>query len=68
MAHKRKVVVQGGGSNLYEVSEYAGKFTAYKVDVGFLLDDRTSIGTGRSLEDALTLIRAHSGKEIKSID
>jgi hypothetical protein len=66
MANKR-VVVQGGGHNLYEISEYSGKYTAYKVDVGFISDSKTNIGQASSLEDALTLIKVHSGKEIKEI-
>ena len=64
---KRDVVVEGGGSNLYEVSEYAGEFYVYKVSVGLFSDDRTSIGTCNKLEDALTLVRMHSGRNIKSI-
>lgn len=64
---KRTVVVQGGGANLYEVSDYDGTFYAYKVDVGFISDTRRDIGKTRSLEDALALVRSHSGKQIKEI-
>lgn len=67
MARTRRVVVQGGGDNLYSIGEYDGRFTAYKVRVQPLGDSKTSIGTARSLEDAVTLIRAHSGREIKTI-
>lgn len=63
----RKVVVQGGGQNLYKICEYDGKYTAYKVDMGIFLSSTSRIGTARSLEDALTLIRAHSGREIEEI-
>ncbi len=63
----RKVVVQGGGRNLYRVSEYNGKFTAYKVDVGFLSNSTSNIGTARTLDDALALIKSHSGREIKEV-
>jgi hypothetical protein len=63
----RKVVVQGGGRNLYKISEYNGKYTAYKVDGGFFGNSTNKIGTASSLEDALSLIRAHSGKEIDEI-
>lgn len=64
-----EVVVEGGGDNLYEVLEVAGRFMAYKVSVNlFLPNTRGSIGAARSLEGALSLIRSHSGKGIKSID
>jgi hypothetical protein len=65
MASTRQVVVQGGGDNLYEIGEYNGRYTAYKVDVSFLGNTKTSIGTARKLEDAVSLIRAHSGRQIK---
>jgi hypothetical protein len=63
----RKVVVQGGGRNLYRISEYNGKYTAYKVDAGIFFNSTNKIGTTRSLEDALSLIRAHSGREIDEV-
>lgn len=64
----RKVVVKGGGRNLYKVSESGGWFYAYYVEVGFLSDSKRSIGKARSFKDALDLIRAHSGRDIQSID
>jgi len=67
MANDRKVVVEGGGANLYRISESNGWFYAYKVDVGFFSDSNRSIGRARSLKDALDLIKSHSGKEIKEI-
>jgi hypothetical protein len=67
MSNDRKVVVKGGGKNLYKVSEYNGWFHAYKVDVGFLSNDNRSIGKTRSLADALDLIRSHSGREIQEV-
>ncbi len=68
MARKWKVVVQGGGSNLYEVSEYEGRFYAYKINVKLLMNDRRSLGKTGRFEEALSLIRMHSGREIKEID
>jgi len=67
MSTTREVVVKGGGANLYQIDEYGGKYTAYKVSVGFLGNSKSSIGAANSLEDAISLIRAHSGREIKSI-
>lgn len=63
MAKKRKVVVKGGGSNLYYVSEASSTIYVYK---GGGWSD-TLIGKTKRMEDALALIKAHSGKEIQSI-
>lgn len=68
MGKDKKVVVEGGGANLYKISEYDGCFYTYKVDVGFLSDSNRSIGNARSLSDALEIIKAHSGKGIKEIN
>lgn len=62
----RTVVVQGGGANLYKISEYNGKYIAYKVNDG-LFSSNNNIGEARSLEDALALIKLHSGREIKEV-
>ena len=67
MSNHKRVVVRGGGKNLYKVAEYDGWFYVYKVDVGFISDSSASIGKTRSLKDALDLIKSHSGKEIKEI-
>jgi hypothetical protein len=65
MARTRKVSMEGGA--LYEVAEYDGKYWASKVKVEMAGDFRTSIGSARSLDDALALIKAHSGKQVRSI-
>jgi len=41
MARDRKVVVQGGGSNLYKISEFDGWFHAYEVRVRLLSSNRS---------------------------
>jgi hypothetical protein len=66
MGNVKKVVVQGGGKNLYEVSESGGWFYAYQITVG-LFNKKTSVGKGRTMEDALSLIKAHSGRGIEKI-
>lgn len=68
MSRTTKVVVEGGGENLYEISESGGRFAVYKIKVNLLANSRNSIGTTGSLENALALIRSHSGKGIKSVD
>jgi hypothetical protein len=66
MGRTRSVAVQGG--NLYEIGEYDGTFYVRRVKVNLLFNDKSDIGKARSLDDALSLIRSHSGREIKSID
>ena len=56
---KKKVVVKGGGSNLYYISESSGTIYVYK--------GSTQIGKTKTMEDALALIKSHSGKGIESI-
>lgn len=68
MSNDRRIVVKGGGKDLYKVSEYGGWFHAFHVDVGFFSDTNLSIGKAKSLLDAISLIKSHSGREIASID
>lgn len=60
---KKKVVVKGGGSNLYYVSESSGTIYVYKGG-GW---GQSQIGKTKTLADALALIKSHSGREIESI-
>lgn len=59
----RHVTVEGGG--YYTIGESSGTYYVRKGGSGF---DGTDVGKTRSLEDALALIKAHSGRQIKSID
>ena len=56
---KKKVIVKGGGSNLYYVSNSSGVIYVYRSD--------TLIGKTKTMEDALALIRNHSGRDIERI-
>lgn len=67
MSNDKRVVVKGGGENLYKISEYGGWFHVYHVDVGFLSNSNNSIGKTRSHGDALDLIKSHSGQDIQEI-
>lgn len=60
---KKKVIVKGGGNNLYRVSESSGTIYVYKA--GSWGDKQ--IGKTKTMEDALALIKSHSGREIESI-
>jgi len=64
----KKIVTQGGGDNLYKITEYDGWYSASQVDIGFFSDSYKFIGKARSLKDAIELIRAYSGKDIEEID
>lgn len=66
MAKRTTVVVRGGGKNLYEVSESGGWFHAYKVNV-WVVNTRVDIGRARTFNQALDLIKSHSGKAIEAV-
>lgn len=61
---KKKVIVKGGGENLYYVSESSGTIYVYK---GSVWGSDTQIGKARTMEDALALIKSYSGRSIESI-
>lgn len=65
---KRRVVVKGGGENLYYIKEYDGRFYVTQKKVGIVFDSNKDIGKTRTLDDAISLIRSHSGRSIDSID
>lgn len=62
----KKVVVKGGGSNLYYVAESSDRIYIYKASGG-LFGGKTQIATAKRLEDALAIIKAHSGRAIDYI-
>lgn len=66
MSNSTKVVVRGGGENLYEVSESSGWFHAYKVHVS-LVNSRDNLGKARTFDQALDIIKSHSGRGIEKI-
>lgn len=61
---KKRVVVKGGGENLYYVSESSGTYYVYK---GSVWGGDTQIGKARSMTDALAIITSYSGRAIESI-
>ena len=61
---RRRVVVKGGGRNLYFISEASGWVYVYH---GSVWSGDTQIGKVRSVADALSLIKSHSGKDIESV-
>jgi len=65
MSQDERVVVRGGGKNLYKISEHAGRFHVYHVEVGLISNADRSIGKTRSHRDALDLIKSHSGNNIQ---
>lgn len=67
MSDKKKVVVRGGGSNLYRITVSGKAHSVEKVTVNPLSTSYKNIGRTDSLDDALSLIRSHSGQDIESI-
>lgn len=63
----KRIIVQGGGKNLYRVETSGEFFNVYHISVGWITDDKEFIGKTKSLEDAISLIRSYSGREIKEI-
>jgi hypothetical protein len=65
----RKVVVDTSQrkGQLFKVSEYGGTFYLSRVGVGIILNDETSIGTTRSLKDAIELIKASVEGEVRNV-
>ena len=61
---KARVIVKGGGRNLYYVSEQSGKFYVYQG--GFF--GKSQIGKSNSMSSALSLIKSHSGKAIERVE
>jgi len=62
---KKRIIVKGGGENLYYVSESSGTIYVYK---GSVWGSDTQIGKTRTMSDALSLIKSHSGRDIERID
>ena len=62
----KRIVTQGGGQNLYKITG-SSSLDIYQVKVGIISDSKIKIGSSRNLEDALTIIKSHSGNQIKSI-
>lgn len=65
----RRVVVDTSNQKgqLFKVSEFDGTYYVSRVDVGIILNDDVSIGTTRSLKDALELIKASVGGEVRNV-
>ena len=64
MSNDTEVVLKGGGENLYFVKEYDGKFYVYKGGLGLFAQGKKNTGEASSLDKALVLIKAQTGKEI----
>lgn len=67
MTGTKRVVVRGGGSNLYQITVSGRTHSVQKVTVNLLSNSYKNIGRTDSLDDALSLIRSHSGRDIESI-
>ena len=61
----KRVVTQGGGSNLFKITG-TNKLEIFIVS-GDFFSSKKKIGGARNLEDALSIIKSYSGKQIKDI-
>lgn len=64
---KKRIVVNGGGNNLYRISGSGSSYYVSQIIVNTFIDDVISVGTAGSFDDALSLIKSHSGHSIKNI-
>jgi hypothetical protein len=62
---KQRVIVEGGGENLYFVKESNGWIWVYK---GRAWGGDIQIGKVRAMRDALAVIENHSGRRIKTVE
>lgn len=67
MSSLKRIVVQGGGNNLYQVRISGTDHLVEKVAVGLISNSYQKLGRAESFDDALSIIRSHSGREIQSI-
>jgi len=67
MAKKIVVDTDLKKGKLFRVSESSGRFYIYDVSVGFFTDSKKKIGESRSLEDAITLIKASVTGSIRNL-
>lgn len=62
----KRVVTQGGGQNLYKIVG-SSSLEIFHVKVGTFSDTKNKIGSSRNLDDALSIIKSHSGNQIKEV-
>jgi hypothetical protein len=65
---KKVIVETGKQKQLFKVHEYDGRYTVYLINVGFFMDDSRKIGETRSLEDAITLIKASVDGSVRNVE
>jgi len=62
----KRVSTKNSGQNLYKIVG-SSKLEIYQVKVGTFSDSKSKIGSARNLEDALSIIKSHSGSQIKEV-
>ncbi len=67
MKANRRVVVRGGGANLYKVSWSDGWYWVYQIQVKLIVNSERLVGKCKSMDDALTMIRSDSGRAILEV-
>ena len=69
MPTSKKVVIDTDRvrGQLFRVNESNGRYYIYDIDVGFVFDDSKKIGEARSLEDAVTIIKASVQGSVRNV-
>lgn len=67
MSRVIRVVVEGGGRNLYYIRARAGEFHVYHHRVNLIWDDENLVGSADDADDAIELVREHAGEEVESV-
>lgn len=62
----KRVSTKNSGQNLYKIVG-SGTLDIFHVNIGTFSDSKFKIGSARNLEDALSIIKSHSGSQIKEI-
>ena len=68
MASVIRVVVEGGGHNLYYIRRRHDEYQIYHHRVGLIWDDENLVGTADDSDEAIEMIKSHSGEDIDSAD
>jgi hypothetical protein len=68
MSKAIRVVVEGGGKNLYYIRGRSGEFEVYHHRVNLVWDNENLVGVAGDIEEALEMIEEHSGEKVDSYE
>lgn len=68
MARVFRVIVEGGGRNLYYIRARDDVFHVFHHRVNVVWDEENLVGVADDANEAIEMVKEHSGEEIDSID